>query len=124
GLLEVDTVLGPTKELRVESAVHLATGTPISGYRMHMGVTSGPDCARPFARIGQSDEGARSDDGLVCGTYMHGAFAGDEFRHAVLNKPSSVRYDASIEAAIDGLAHHLARHVNLEGLLGLAREVS
>ena len=32
GLLDVDTVLGPVKELRVEHASDFATGAPITGF--------------------------------------------------------------------------------------------
>jgi len=43
GLLDVDTVLGQTKILKVEDATYARTGDPISGYHMHMGVTTGSD---------------------------------------------------------------------------------
>ncbi len=72
GLLDVSTVLEPTKQLRIESGIHLASGATISGYHMHMGVTTGPDTLRPFARIGSDTDGATSSDGKVVGTYMHG----------------------------------------------------
>ena len=59
GLLDVDTVLGPTKQLRVEQRdPRRIRHSPSTGYHMHMGVTTGPDRARPFARIGPNDEGA------------------------------------------------------------------
>jgi adenosylcobyric acid synthase len=41
----------PAKELRAETRRdHAASGLPISGYHMHMGVTEGPDRARPSPR--------------------------------------------------------------------------
>ncbi len=123
GLLNVDTILGPTKELRVETAVHAASGAPISGYHMHMGITAGADCARPFARMGADTDGAQSVDGLVAGTYMHGIFALDVFRHAFLNITSSVKQEQDVEAALDALARHLEAHLDLKALLDLAGEV-
>src|SRR5690349_21162002 len=39
GLLDVTTTLEPAKQLRIEDGTHLATGTPLRGYHMHMGVT-------------------------------------------------------------------------------------
>jgi adenosylcobyric acid synthase len=123
GLLDVDTVLGLAKELRVENAIHVASGAAMTGYHMHMGITSGPDRTRPFARTGQADEGACSEDRLVSGTYMHGVFANDAFRHAFLNMRSNLRHDEAIEAALDALARHLARHLDLNALLALAAEV-
>jgi adenosylcobyric acid synthase len=123
GLLEVDTVLGPTKELRVEHATHVASGTAIAGYHMHMGVTSGPDGARPFARIQNNSDGAQSTDGLTAGTYMHGLFNSDAFRHAFLHIGSNVQQEKEVEGALDGLARHLEQHLDLDGLLALAAEI-
>ena len=52
GLLDVATTLDTTKRLEaVEGAT--SDGVPLRGYAMHMGRTAGPDCARPFARLGE-----------------------------------------------------------------------
>jgi len=125
GLLEVETTLSPVKQLRIETAVHTASGTALSGYHMHMGVTDGHDRGRPFAHIGAEPEGAISADGRVFGTYMHGIFASNSFRHAFLNgsADSSLDYDAEVESALDALAAHLARHLDLDALFALAAEV-
>ncbi|MFC3705443.1 cobyric acid synthase [Devosia honganensis] len=122
GLLAVDTVLAPTKQLRLEHAVHLASGEALSGYHMHMGVTAGPGLARPFARIGTTDEGAVSADGRVMGTYLHGLFAADPFRRAFLGGAASpdLAYEAGVEAALDELAAHLETHIDIGRLLALA----
>ncbi|MEO6013553.1 MAG: cobyric acid synthase [Devosia sp.] len=123
GLLDVDTVLTETKVLRVEQAVHVATGHMISGYHMHMGSTQGQDRDRPFSRIGADTDGATSKDGLVSGTYLHGIFRKDGFRHSFLNAKSAVEYDTGVDAALDSLAAHLERHLNLDNLLALASAV-
>jgi adenosylcobyric acid synthase len=123
GLLDVDTVLAPTKQLRIEHAVHATSGTPLTGYHMHMGVTSGPDCVRPFAQIGTEGDGAMSADSLVAGTYMHGLFASDPFRHAFLNTSSDVQQRREVERALDNLARHIGETLNLDYLLSLAAEV-
>ena len=125
GLLDVETMLEPVKELRIESAEDAVTGATIHGYHMHMGVTEGPDRQRPFARIGAAPEGARSSDSRVTGTYLHGLFASDEFRRAFLGgaADTSVDYNAGVEAALDGLAEHLEAHLDLDALLALARPV-
>ena len=127
GLLDVATVLAPVKQLRLERAVDAATAAPITGYHMHMGVTEGVDRARPFSWLGGSGrqgEGARSAGGLVMGTYLHGLFASDEFRRAFLGggADAQTRYEAGVEAALDGLAAHLGRHLDLDALLALACE--
>ena len=125
GLLEVETTL--TAEKRLEPA-HGATfdGVPFSGYEMHMGVTEGPACARPFARLADgSPDGAMSADGRVIGTYIHGVFADDRQRSAWLARFASgsaaVSYDALIEETLDKFAAHLAAHIDIDRLLKLAR---
>jgi adenosylcobyric acid synthase len=123
GLLEVDTVLGTVKQLKVERATHLGTGLTLQGYHMHMGITSGPDTSRPFAKVGEIPDGAQSKSELVVGTYMHGIFSSDAFRHAFLNMASTIRQDDEVEKALDGLAGHLEQHLDLDHLLALADEV-
>ena len=123
GLLAVDTELGGDKTL-VEVQGLTADGVPVQGYEMHVGVTTGPDRVRPFARLGGSDEGARSVDGRIAGTYLHGLFADDAQRSAWLvrlgGEPAAVAYEAQVEETLDALADHLGRHLDLDRLLSLA----
>jgi adenosylcobyric acid synthase len=124
GLLDIETVLVGDK--RLEAAHGEAGGAPFSGYEMHMGVTTGPDCARPFGRLADgSPEGAVSTDGRVIGTYVHGLFADDRQRSAWLARlgaePSAIAHDALVESTLDRLAAHLAAHIDLDRLLKLAR---
>jgi len=125
GLLNVETALAPVKQLRVETAEHLASGLPISGYHMHMGVTEGADRQRAFARIGSIAEGAVSGDSLVQGTYLHGLFAADAFRRSFLGTSAAadLNYEAGVEQALDDLAAHLERHLDIDALLALAEPV-
>jgi adenosylcobyric acid synthase len=126
GLLAIDTVLEPTKQLRLESATHAASGTTISGYHMHMGVSTGPGRDRPFASVSGAGEGAISADGRVMGTYLHGLFAADDFRRALLGNAASpdLAYEAQVETTLDALAAHLEQHLDLDALLALARETN
>jgi adenosylcobyric acid synthase len=125
GLLDVETVLSDRK--RLEPVRGTTTGgVPFSGYEMHMGLTTGADCARPFAHFdSNSAEGAVSADGRVCGSYIHGLFADDRQRAAWLARlsagPIGVAYDDMIEQTLDRLAAHIAAHVDLDRLLSLAR---
>lgn len=122
GLLDVDTVLTPVKQLRLEQATHIVSGAAISGYHMHMGVTEGLDRNRAFAHVADEAEGAISPDGRVIGTYLHGLFAADPFRRAFLGNAASpdLAYEASIEQTLDALAAHLEKHLDIDALLALA----
>jgi adenosylcobyric acid synthase len=124
GLLDVATVIGGDKSVVAVAGRHVATGAPISGYEIHLGRTTGPDCARPLLDLGPQKEGAQSRDGRVAGTYVHGIFAADGFRRlflAALGAPrSTVRYEAAVDAALDGLASHLEAHLDIDRLLTIA----
>src|SRR5205823_1120100 len=84
GLLGVETTLVADKTLARVSGTHVASGAPLTGYEIHLGETEGPDCARPFAMIGEHRDGAISANGRVMGTYLHGCFSSDPFRRAFL----------------------------------------
>ncbi|WRH61458.1 MAG: cobyric acid synthase [Fuscovulum sp.] len=125
GLLDVETVLGREKRLALVDGVHVGSGAAVAGYEIHLGVTTGPDCARPFARIGGRDEGAVSADGRVAGSYLHGLFAADGFRRdwlaALGVTGADTGYEAGVEATLDALADHLEAHLDVAGILALAR---
>jgi adenosylcobyric acid synthase len=125
GLLDVETVMTPEKRLCETGAVHLGTGTAFRGYEIHIGRTEGADRARPFARIDGVDEGAISPDGRIVGSYLHGMFRDDGFRAAWLRglgaEATGMRYDAVVEGVLDALADHMEAHLDVAGLLSVAR---
>lgn len=128
GLLDIETVMGGDKRLSEVRGIHRATGQDLSGYEMHIGASEGPDRARSFASIERRDEGACSVDGRVVGTYLHGIFAGDEFRRAFLAglglaQASSLDYEAQIDRVLDALADHLEQALDLDALLDLCGTV-
>jgi adenosylcobyric acid synthase len=125
GFLAVDTALSDDKTLEPVKG-ETCDGIPFAGYEMHMGVTTGEDCCRPFARRADgSPEGAMSADSRVMGTYVHGLFTHDRQRAAWLARlgagPSTIAHDALIEATLDRWAAHLAGHLDLEQIWNLAR---
>ncbi len=124
GLLDVTTALGGDKATVAIAGRHLPTGETIAGYEIHIGRTTGPDCARPLLNLDGRSDGALSADGLVAGTYVHGLFAADGFRRAFLAAlgavPSALRYQAEVEATLDALAEHIESHVAVDRLLAIA----
>ena len=127
GLLDIDTVLGERKHLGLVSGYDTASGAPVSGYEIHLGQTSGDGLARPMLRLGDRPDGAVSKDDKVAGCYLHGLFASDEFRRAFLARlgvaPSTLAYEASIDATLDRLADHLETSLDLDAILDAARPV-
>ena len=128
GLLDVTTVMSPEKALTRIDAVHIASETPVSGYEIHIGRTEGADCARPLFRVGGEPEGAISPDGKVLGTYLHGIFSENTFRHAFVSGLGAVAsggdYRGEVDATLDRLGAHLETHLDLDGLLEVAQAAS
>ncbi len=125
GLLNITTVMTGDKRLTRTQATHATTDLPIEAYEIHIGRSSGADCARPFARIAGRPEGAIAPDGRVMGSYLHGMFASDAFRAAFLSalgaKVAARSHQAEVETTLDALAAHIEAHLDVAGLLGLAR---
>ncbi|MBE7220432.1 MAG: cobyric acid synthase CobQ, partial [Caulobacteraceae bacterium] len=127
GLLQVETVLGGDKTLTAVDGVSVADGVAFAGYEMHVGRSGGPDAARPLVRFADGvPDGATSPDGRIAGCYVHGFFAHDAQRAAWVTRlggtTSDLRYEQTVEATLDALADHLARHVDLDQLLAIAGE--
>ncbi|MGX9350916.1 cobyric acid synthase [Shimia sp. W99] len=125
GLLDVETVMTPDKRLSEVMAKHTGSGQVFRGYEIHIGRTEGTDRVRPFARVDGRDEGAISADGRVAGSYLHGMFREDGFRTAWLGglgaSVGGVGYDATVQSVLDALADHVEQHLDVAGLLAVAR---
>ncbi len=127
GLLDVETIMGGSKSLIETTGVEHLTGEPVQGYEMHIGKTTGTDTVRPWITLeGARPDGAISKDGRVMAAYMHGVFASNAFRHAFLSRIKDGRsaetdYNARVDEALNGLADHLEKHMDLNSLLAMAR---
>lgn len=112
GLLEIDTVMEPAKTVRNVDAESLVHHVGLSGYEIHIGQTTGPDCGRPFARVNGRPDGAVSPNGRIIGTYLHGIFAGDAFRARFLQSlglsGGTQDYRQQVDAALDAIAGQLS----------------
>ena len=122
GLLDISTILEGDKTVRLCTGHDVAGKLPLQGYEIHMGVTTGADCARPLVCIDKDagravGDGAVSANGLVVGTYMHGLFANDAWRQAYFasfgKQLDSHVFDDVIEQGLNDLADHLAVHMDM-----------
>ena len=129
GYLDVHTVLEPEKTTRTVSGTHVASGTAIRGYEIHVGQTLGPDTSRPFLsldgdHVNPRTEGAVSDEGRIAGCYVHGVFTSDDFRQSVLasfGSSSSYSHDSAVDAALDTWADQLETQLDLDELHAIAK---
>jgi adenosylcobyric acid synthase len=123
--LAVETVMAGDKVLR-EVSGRDADGIPVRGYEMHMGRTAG-DSVRPWLTLDGRADGAVSDDGRVRGCYLHGLFASDPWRAKFLGRlrqgrDAGSRWEESVDQALDRLADHLERHLDMDALLAIVFE--
>ncbi len=108
GLLDLETRLLPVKRLANVTGRLADGGARVRGYEIHCGVSEGDALAHPAVHLddGRSD-GARSADGRVTGTYLHGLFDHPEALAAWLGDGSATPVfdiDAQREATLDRLA--------------------
>ena len=125
GLLNIETVMTSDKRLVETLATHAGSGIGFQGYEIHIGRSEGADRSRPFAYVDGDAEGAISTNGLVTGSYLHGMFRNDAFRQAYLRElgveAGENSYSSGVEDVLDRLAEHMETHLDVDGLLSLAR---
>lgn len=138
GLLPIQTILArekTTRRIQGKLCAESFCAQPLPsitfhGYEIHVGHTHLSAPAGPLARIvGEGDvaksfDGAMSADGFVCGTYVHGFFDDDSFRHQFIDlmrlsaglSPAGqkVFVTGEREARLNRLASHLKCHLNME----------
>ena len=145
GLLPITTVLQAEKVTRpVRGRVlnnELFGGrleTPcFAGYEIHMGETVYAESAKPFAEIqragasGCISDGAMGEHGRAFGTYIHGLFHEDAFRHSFIAAARSACglapmqscafITAEREGRIDRLAEHVRQSLDMDLIYGCLR---
>lgn len=101
GLLPIDTVMQSSK-ITIAGTGRLVAGTlfgqsiedaTLRGYEIHVGETSYIGSAQPFAQVVRKsiertdtvNDGCISADSRIFGTYLHGLFDGDAFRHTFIS---------------------------------------
>jgi adenosylcobyric acid synthase len=119
--LDMETTLASEKQLvQVEGVLH-GSQARVTGYEIHMGVSSGPALQRPAVHLAERTDGAISADGQILGTYLHGLFDHPAACDALLAwaglaAPLTPDYRALREAHIDRLADAVEQHLNFEHL--------
>ncbi len=131
GFLDVETVMCPDKVLCRTQGRWAGDDTPVEGYEIHMGIST-VSSGVPPAFVVTSRNGVAVDDtdgavgrcGRVWGTYLHGFFEGDEFRHSFLAaladggwKPSGESFRAFKERQYDLLADRFEEYVDVGAVL-------
>lgn len=118
GWLDMETTLMPEKRLaRVQARLAFADAD-VSGYEIHMGISSGTALSRPALLIDGAQEGAISQDDQVAGTYMHGLFDHSESCAAWLGWAGLESVDAQFdyeqvrEDGLNRLADSLEQHLD------------
>ena len=132
GLLDVETTLKSHKQLRqvrAELCLDASAKTiPVTGYEIHMGVSEGGDFARPVHYVALGDkrvnEGARSADNRIAGSYLHGLFDAPGALLAWMQwggyTPSEeIDYPQLREQSLNRLADTLESHLDWDKLASL-----
>jgi adenosylcobyric acid synthase len=138
GLLPVRTLLRAEKTVRrVRGCLRsdpfgagLFKKTDFEGYEIHVGETFYETGAQPFAEIirqelpGSVPDGAVSASSRVFGSYVHGLFDNDDFRHSFIQAARTAvdlapaetwaHVAAEREARIDRLASHLKKSLDMD----------
>ncbi|HET7314135.1 cobyric acid synthase [Salinisphaera sp.] len=120
GLFDLATRLDPTKHLQ-NVAGELVGGGAVAGYRIHCGITAGPDLGPPFVDLEDGADGAVSADGQVAGTYLHGLFDTGVGCDAILAwaglaEAGSIDQHERREASLERLADAIEAAIDLERL--------
>ena len=147
GLLDVETVFGGEKRtVRVHGeatgAALAPSGTAVRGYEIHMGRSAVAAGTRPLLHLREAQnadqrgvaqthpDGAVSESGRVCGTYVHGLFDHPALRGAFLDglrlaaglpvhdepSPDPTADGLGEGSGIDRLADHVEAHLDMDRL--------
>lgn len=123
GWLDFDTTLSARKRLEnVTGQLAWDASTPVSGYEIHMGETTGAALDRPTLWLdGNRPDGALSEDGQIAATYVHGLFnsplaCAAWLSWAGLENAEALDHDAQREASIEALADALADSLDMDAL--------
>lgn len=129
GWLQMETTMQTSKQLLQVSGRLAFADAAVSGYEIHMGISTGVALNQPALLLSDGaggavvPEGALSTDGQVAGTYVHGLFDHAESCAAWLawaglndNEATHFNYEALREAELERLADCIEQHLDLRWL--------
>ena len=125
GWLDMETTLVQTKQLRQVSANLAFAEAQVTGYEIHMGVSTGGALQNPALYITDGlvsqAEGAISADNQVAGTYLHGLFDHEQscaawLQWAGLQTQQAFDYEKLRNDELDRLADCVEQHLDWDKL--------
>ncbi len=121
GLLDFTTQIREEKVLARVAGTLALDGAAVEGYEIHCGRSAGPALEHWAVQLADGrPDGARSEDGLVMGTYLHGLFDLPSSRDALLRWCGLEAAEAPVPAEVR--EHQLERLATaLEKALDLSR---
>jgi cobyric acid synthase len=125
GLLDIETVLEEQKILAQTQSIHHEAGCTVTGYEIHHGKTTTGSCTPLLTKPDGEVVGIRHPRLPVWGTYLHGIFDNDDFRHWFLDSarekkgssPVKSRPLYDLEDAFDTLADAVRQSVDLSPIM-------
>jgi adenosylcobyric acid synthase len=138
GLLPFRTVMQPAKRTELASGFlaqnflfgEPAPRIPVSGYEIHIGATVYESSASPFAYLAGGPDGCISTDSRIFGTYLHGIFDDDRFRHLFIRAaraalqlcpPETLNdWKRQREQALNDFAAHVEDSLDMPAIFALA----
>ena len=138
-LLPISTTMQTDKVTRLSSGTIQHTSLfqqqlrqrQVAGYEIHVGKTSYLHQAEPFATLESGElDGCISPDRRVLGTYLHGIFDDDSFRHEFLHAARSFHrldsppvlnpWRAQREDSLDRLANQVSASLDMRRIFSWA----
>jgi adenosylcobyric acid synthase len=133
GLLPIRTIMQDRKVTRLGTGAiegnslfhHPLVEKQIAGYEIHVGKTSYLDEAEPFATLASGEpDGCVNADRRIFGTYLHGIFDEDSFRHQFvtaarafhhLGSPSALNpWKLQRQESLDRLARQVSESLDMQ----------
>ncbi|MDH5718683.1 MAG: cobyric acid synthase [Spirochaetia bacterium] len=125
GLMNIKTEFKTDKILKRTTTIHKESSFEVTGYEIHHGISKAENVSSLFKQ--NSSLGYKNNEKNIWGTYLHGIFDSDLFRHWWLNKKRKEKgfalslkinkYD--IEPEINKLAEVVRENVNMKEIYAI-----